>query len=36
MILGAVVCALAIKWPEPVAALLLFGIWLKLQDFKAQ
>jgi hypothetical protein len=36
MILGAVVCALAIKWPEPVAALPLFGIWLKLQDFKAQ
>ena len=23
-------------WPEPVAAPLLFGIWLKLQDFKAQ
>ncbi len=32
MILTAVVCALAIKSPEPVAVLLLFGIWLKLQD----
>jgi hypothetical protein len=36
VILRAVVCALAIEWPEPVAALLLLGIWLKLSDFKAQ
>jgi len=29
MILSAVVCAVAIKWPERVAAFLLAGIWLK-------
>jgi hypothetical protein len=35
MILSTVVCTPAISGPEPVAVLLLFGIWLNLQDFKA-
>jgi hypothetical protein len=35
MILSAVVCAVATSWPESVAALLLFGVRLKHQDFKA-